>query len=539
MPMPATAQTSFYDPEFLYPECVEPGTVPWLFARHAALLVPLWLVRQWDRPGCRGRPAWRSSVLLALLVLRFRGEGMSRRAAVKRGRTDAEWRAAMRLSWQDRTPGKRVLGRFERFLAGRDSETGQCRYFRLFADIGRVCIDAGVLGEDPVWGTDSTPMLCYGAVLDSVRQLGDGARALATEWSRVTGRPLRALAADWGHPLLVAKSTKGHFRIDWSDAAARADVVESLVRTALDLVDRVRGAVESVRANKRKGLLRRCRNLARVVAEDIACGPDGRLKVIHRETASRLISVTEPQAQHGRKSRKRKFNGFKLHILGDVVSGFIAALCVTPGATHDGGPGYRLITRAKGLVGAIEQVLGDTAYGAARLRYLVRGVTGVEVLAPPPSMSRAKSVTSKQQFSVDFDAQTMTCPSGEEVPRRRWSWSHPHGVQVPVFTWTASTCADCPLRPGCCGKRKGGKVLMLHPYEKQMRKDREAWSDPVVREAYRVRSQAERLVNRMTRHGARKARTWGLKAAQLQAHTIGLGTNLDLLARRLAAADSG
>jgi len=38
----------------------------------------------------------------------------------------------------------------------------------------------------------------------------------------------------------------------------------------------------------------------------------------------------------------------------------------------------------------------------------------------------------------------------------------------------------------------------------------------------------------MTRHGARKARSWGLGKAQLQAHAIAMTCNLKLLAKALA-----
>ncbi|ADO70276.1 uncharacterized protein STAUR_2472 [Stigmatella aurantiaca DW4/3-1] len=75
---------------------------------------------------------------------------------------------------------------------------------------------------------------------------------------------------------------------------------------------------------------------------------------------------------------------------------------------------------------------------------------------------------------------------------------------------------------------------MLHPHEKELRDAREAWRDPQVREAYRERSQGERLINEGVRHGGRNARAFGLRAAQLQVHAIALAHNLRLLARTLA-----
>ncbi|MGM0577219.1 MAG: hypothetical protein ACQEXJ_15950 [Myxococcota bacterium] len=50
----------------------------------------------------------------------------------------------------------------------------------IHAHFVRLCTDEGIAGPgDAVWGTDSTPMWCYGAALDTVRLLGDGVRRLA------------------------------------------------------------------------------------------------------------------------------------------------------------------------------------------------------------------------------------------------------------------------------------------------------------------------------------------------------------------------
>ena len=75
--------------------------------------------------------------------------------------------------------------------------------------------------------------------------------------------------------------------------------------------------------------------------------------------------------------------------------------------------------------------------------------------------------------------------------------------------------------------------MILHPYEQELRRAREEFSRPEVKKAYRLRTQCERLVNQLTRHGARTARAFGLKAAQLQGHLIAVTENLRLLAQRL------
>ena len=63
-------------------------------------------------------------------------------------------------------------------------EAGVPRHLLFHEHVVRLCSDAKVVvGHDAVWAGDSTPMWCYGAVLDTVRLLGDGLRMLARRWA--------------------------------------------------------------------------------------------------------------------------------------------------------------------------------------------------------------------------------------------------------------------------------------------------------------------------------------------------------------------
>ena len=75
MPRRSLSQSSFYDPEVVQPDCLEPGTVPWLLARFRSMLFPEWLFKGWRGEGRRGRDAWPAVSLIALLFLRWSEEG--------------------------------------------------------------------------------------------------------------------------------------------------------------------------------------------------------------------------------------------------------------------------------------------------------------------------------------------------------------------------------------------------------------------------------------------------------------------------------
>jgi hypothetical protein len=255
---------------------------------------------------------------MVLLLLRWMEEGLSRLGATRRAGTDLLWRAAMGLQLDAPTPNEKTLRDFEAFLRSRHPDSGTSRYLLFHEHIVRLCRNAGVVGDDAIWTMDSTPMWCYGAVLDTVRLLGDGTRKLAQRWAA-------------------------------------------------------------------------------------AC--------------------------------KVSFNGFKLHLAGDLVSGLSSAVAVTAGNAHDSVVAHRLIRRAKELHEDIEQVLADPAYGAAALRHRVRGESQVHLLSPPPPNTRPAGRLGRDTIEFDFLAHRATCAAGVPTDDHEMVWSSEH--QVLMYRHTA------------------------------------------------------------------------------------------------------
>lgn len=530
------AQVSFFDPEFVMPGCLEAGTLPWLLARYRSRLFPSWLFSGWRGASARGRRAWPAPVLMTLILLRWSEGGMSRLAAVSRAQSDAVWRAAMGLQFGAPTPSEKTLRDFERLLRRRHTDVGLVRYMLLHGHLVRLCREEGLGGEDASWGTDSTPMWCYGAVLDTVRLLGDGARRLVRLWARASRTGADQVAAQWGlGDLWSGKSTKGGLKADWRDTASRCAAIDKLAQRVLDAVAFVHQRLQHAAKDKRKELQALGKRLLIVITQNLEADHDGRLVVATRVAANRLASLSDPQARHGRKTASQAYTGFKVHMLGDAVSGLIASLTVTCGNQHDATVTSRLVNRAKELLGSFRRLWADTAYGGAELRHELLQRHGVQVLAPPPvGGGHPEGRLAKQEFAIDFEAQTATCPNGVTTSLRDEGWSAEHARPAWRFHWRKEDCQLCPLRQQCLGSGRGHKKLLLHAYEPELRKAREDWSDPKVREEYKRRSQHERLINSLTRHGARQARGWGLSSANLQAHSVAMANNLKLLAVALA-----
>lgn len=552
MPMYRPNQRSFLDLQREEQLAVREGTVVWLLVRYGQAVFPSWLTRGWSRgEGRRGRRAWPIRALLALVLLRWSEEGMSRVGSCRRAETDSLWRYAMGLPVEGRTPTEKTVREVEAWLQQEHEKTGLTRLQALYEHVVHLALwSAEVRGKGaPKWFEDSTPMWCFGQVLDTVRLLGDGLRRLGRAWAGATGRSVGAVALAWELPLVRARSTKGWLRIDWSNAEARSKAVTGVVKDVLRVVAEVRATLATLKPPARARIAGLCDLLLRAVAQDLEKDGKGQWRVARKVSHNRMVSLTDPEAGHGHKSRSESFWGYKINVLGDVVSGVIAAVSVTPGNGHDAAPGYELVVEAQRMRLEIRKLLADTAYGGIENRLALLAL-GVDLVAPPPGKPREEAKKfSKNAFAVDFDALTATCPNRVTTDQAERT-----AAKVPTlaFRWPVEACAGCTLRAKCLrqrtrtpsepGKRKGrppqGKRLVLDVFDRERREARSAWEDAERREDYRDRSMGERLNALLVQHGARRARLRGRKGANLQVQLIGITLNLGMLARNVAEAEA-
>jgi hypothetical protein len=297
---------------------------------------------------------------------------------------------------------------------------------------------------------------------------------------------------------------------------------------------------------------RLCDLLLRVVEQDLEQDEHGRWRVAQQVAQGRMVSLTDPEAGHGHKSRSESFWGYKINVFGDLASGVVAALSVTRGNGHDAAPGHELVVEARRMRLEIQQVLADTAYGGIESRLALLAL-GVDVVAPPPGGRPREEGQrfSKNDFTVDFEARTATCPAGVTTDQAEETRA---AVPTLAFRWQLSACAECSLQEKCLRQRtrpedpaRGGRTgrprttgyrLVLDELERERREAREQWQDPERRKLYRDRSMGERLNALLVQHGARQARSSGLPRADLQAHLIGMVVNLGVLARNVADANA-
>ncbi len=109
-------------------------------------------------------------------------------------------------------------------------------------------------------------------------------------------------------------------------------------------------------------------------------------------------------------------------------------------------------------------VYGDAAYGSGdQLAELDGRGIDAKVKCQPPSSRNGKF--SKDDFAVDLDADTVSCPAGATVPIVRAS----DGSGVAHF---GGHCASCPLRSRCTDAARGRNVT-IHRHEALLARQRQ------------------------------------------------------------------
>jgi hypothetical protein len=267
-----------------------------------------------------------------------------------------------------------------------------------------------------------------------------------------------------------------------------------------------------------------------VVGQDLdQSGEDGVFRIARRVAKDRVISTVDPDARHGHKSSAHGFDGYKGHVAIDPDSEVITATTVTGGNTGDADPASDLLADdlptddtdttdtdtdgGEGGAGGGEggaggggdrlAVYGDAAYSAGELlAKLEKADAEIKTKVQPPPGQGGRFA--KDQFTVDLEAGTVTCPNGVTATIRPAK----DGGGSARF---ATACAGCPLAAQCTSSKQG-RTVAVNRYEAELARARAAQTDPAWLADYRAtRPRVERKIGHLMRrrHGGRRARVRG------------------------------
>ena len=361
-----------------------------------------------------GRDSVPPSLLATALLLQTHDK-VSDAEAKARADFDIRWKVALGIEIEDRPFAKSTLQVFRAQLILHDKVRA------VFESSLRLARESGYLKKRGMRvALDTTNILGRGAVRDTYNLLADGIVKLLRALAAVEQTSVREWAKAQGYGRYLGSSIKGESAIDWSDRKARTALLGEIVADADRLLEVARQAQSELPEGspEREGIVA-AELLGQLLLQDVERTGDG-IGLKDGVSKDRMVSVHDPEMRHGHKSSRRRFDGHKAAIVVDTDSQLITAVDVLPGNAPDNLGALELVERSEANTGVpVEEALGDAAYGDGDTRQAFADA-GRTLIARVPGRPD-KAHFPKEDFLIDLEAGTCTCPAGNVTRNLRAS----------------------------------------------------------------------------------------------------------------------
>jgi len=409
-------------------------------------------------PPGKGRPSIPATQMAAVMTLQALHDYSDRETA-EAVRFDVRWKAAIGAALDDPGFDPSALVYWRKRIAR------SARPHRVNDAVKKVIGETGVLTGRRRRAVDSTIVADAVATQDTVTQLIAAVRRVRREVPGAAGQIAAVCTGhDYGRP--------GKPKIDWDDPAAKEALVSALVNDANAVVAAFADAELDEQAAAAVALL------ALVAGQDVepaegSDGRDGRWRIARKVAAGRVISVTDPDARHTRKSVEARRDGYRAHLAAEPQTGLITDEKLTRASGEDNSDAAvaaQFLTAAHpgqdAAAAAREQPLSwyaDSAYGSGELRDAIGRAGDTAVIKPGPLRPAVEGGFTLDDFTVSAEDGTVTCPNG--ITRR---------ITASRAVTFGAACRDCPLRARCTAS-KTGRNIILHEYHDILSAARRDW----------------------------------------------------------------
>jgi hypothetical protein len=366
---------------------------------------------------------------------------------------------------------------------------------------------------------DSSPLEGAGRVEDTFNLLAHAAHKVVRCAATLLGWTEEKVCRQAGIPLLRESSIKRALDIDWNDAVEKTAAIKTFTRQ-LDALQSwiARQLPEAIAQPPLKGEIEA---LVQIRTQDLEPDPQGGgSRIRDGVAADRRVSIADREMRHGRKTKSKRFNGFKRHIAADVDRGLILACAITPAnrPEDEAMPSLTVDMAHQGL--DVDHLLIDRGYINSTLVDDVLARRGTIVCKPWTSHNG--SLFPKSAFTLNIRTRTIACPNGQV-----------HGFSFgTVVEFDPDVCDRCPRRAQCTTADFGhGRTVAIAENEPLQQRLRKQIRTRAGREALRERTTIEHKLAHISQRQGNHARYVGVRKNTFDLRRASAIQNLETLHR--------
>ena len=364
---------------------------------------------------------------------------------------------------------------------------------------------------------DSSPLEGAGRVEDTFNLLAHAARNVVRCAASLLGWTEEKVCRQAGIPLLLESSIKRALDIDWNDAVEKTAAIKTFSRQLDSLQSWIARQLPEEIA--KPPLKEQVETLVQIRTQDLEPDPHGGGSRIREGVAAdRRVSIEDKEMRHGRKSKSKRFNGYKRHIAADVDRGLILACAITPAnrPEDEAMPSLTVDLTHQGL--DVDHLLIDRGYINSPLVDDVLSRRGKIVCKP--WKSRNGSLFPKSAFTLNMRDRTIACPNG-----------HVQGFSFgTVVEFDPDVCDRCPLRAQCTTAEFGhGRSVAIAENEQLQQRLRKQLHTSAGREALRERTTIEHKLAHISQRQGDSARYVGIRKNTFDLRRASAIQNLETL----------
>lgn len=446
--------------------------------------------------------------------------GVSDAEAVELTVMDKRWQLVLdRLGEEEPAFGQGTLQQFRKRLIANDMDR---RLLERTVELARKTeeFDWKKLPKDLRVGVDSRPLEGAGRVEDTFNLLGHAARKIVQTVATLLDKKPEDICRAAGIPLLLHSSIKAGLDINWSDPEEKDKAIDVLAGQVASL----HAWIEKNQLSIEEPLRPYIEALVQVREQNLEEAEDGRMRIREGVAHDRRVSIEDAEMRHGRKSKSKRFNGYKEHIAADLDDELILACAVTPAnrPEEEATPQLQEDMEHQGI--KIGELAIDRAYVNSGLTASVLS-NGGEIVAKPWRAQNRPDLFTKADFKLNLRDKTIACPAGQVE----------HFEPGEVVEFDPEVCGGCPLRSQCTHSASSGRTVQIAEDEQLQQRLRKLQGTTKGRARLRERTSIEHKLAHIAARKGPKARYRGTRNNLYDLRRAAAIQNLETIQRKVAS----